>query len=102
MILCAVGIDDLGTVMEDLHKLECRWRRLGTVLGIQQHQLNTFCPMEDHKEKFIQVLCKWMDQKADEATLGSLYRALMAVQLSGLANKILSDQDLIGLLHPPG
>ena len=78
------------------------WRRLGRTLKIREHELDTFCPKEDHKEKFIKVLCTWMEQKAEDASLYSLHCALTASQLTNLAEKILSDQVIIGLLSPAG
>ena len=95
-------LKDLATVMEDLTKLQSRWRRLGGALNIEQYLLDTFCPTEDHKIKFVKVLCTWMNQKAYDATLASLYHALMAAQLSGLAQQTIQNQVVIGLLKPPG
>ena len=95
-------IKDLGPVMEDLYKLERDWRRLGRALKIEENILDTFCPKENHKEKFINVLCTWMEQKAQDATLDSLHHALKAAQFAGLARKVINDPVIIGLLTPPG
>ena len=97
-----MDITHLATLVEDLNRLQCRWRRLGAALNIKEYQLDTFCPTEDHKIKFVKVLRTWMDQKADEATLASLYHALVAAELSELAQRTIKNQAVIGLLIHPG
>ena len=88
--------------MEDLHELANHWRELGRELNISEGQLDSFCPIQDNKENLCQVLRKWMDQKAEGATLTKLANALVASKFKELSKKIIKDPDVRALLSYPG
>ena len=98
----AVSTADLGMVMNDLDRLKKDWRKLGGALGIKPHKLATFCPGKDHTDKLVDVLTTWMDCKVYDATLTTLYEALIKADLGDLAEEVIKNKVVLGLLKPPG